>query len=136
MTAPIRRFGLIALVASVALSACGQLGMKVGMQELERALSTHGDAWTLAVLGGPLLWTLTGLAAYAASLGCWILVLVRYPLSFAYPILSLSYGLVYLGAVFWPRLGEAATLERSLGTVAILAGVALVSMSRSRDKSI
>ena len=135
MTAPIRRFGLIALIASVALSACGQLGMKVGMQELERAVSTSGDAWNLAALGGPLVWTLAGLIAYAASLCCWILVLVRYPLSFAYPMLSLSYGLVYLGAVFWPRLGEAATLERSLGTVAILAGVALVSIGNARENS-
>ena len=48
-------------------------------------------------------------------------------MSFAYPTLSLSYILVYVGATHWPLLAETATPSRTLGTLLILVGVGLVS---------
>jgi undecaprenyl phosphate-alpha-L-ara4N flippase subunit ArnF len=131
VTARLHRFAVLALVGSVLLSAWGQLSMKLGMQELDRALTLDCQLSDLAGMRTPATWTAIGLVSYGISLCLWIVVLVRFPLSFAYPLLSLSYGCVYLGAVFWPRLAETPTLSRSLGTLLILAGVALVSMSRT-----
>jgi undecaprenyl phosphate-alpha-L-ara4N flippase subunit ArnF len=136
MSAPsARALGLVLLLSCIVLSAAGQLGMKVGMQELHRlpgtvqvALESEG----LSALLPALAWTLGGLAAYGLSLLAWLAVLVRYPLSYAYPLLGLSYVLVYLGATHWERLMEPATALRSFGTLLILAGVALVSLSGMR----
>lgn len=121
-------FGL--LMGSIVLSAAGQLCMKAGMLELhsvgtvltEPSGAEGGDALNIAIA-----WTVAGLFAYTCSLLSWLAVLVRYPLSFAYPVLSLSYVLVYLGATNWPLLAEEATTMRTVGTFLILLGVGLVS---------
>ena len=130
-----RWLGAAALSASIVLSALGQLGMKAGMQHLKLARADGELAWSLAFsppLRDALLWTLAGLAAYALSLLAWLAVLVRYRLSYAYPLLALSYVLVYVGATSWPELAEPATPQRTLGTLLILAGVALVSLTGER----
>ena len=79
-----------------------------------------------------LFFTAAGLLAYGLSLLAWLAVLVRYRLSYAYPLLALSYVLVYAGATQWPELAEAATPQRTIGTLLILAGVALASLTRGR----
>jgi hypothetical protein len=119
--------GLACLSASIALSAVGQLGMKLGMESLHAA-GAPGSAsvWPAA------LWTAAGLASYAVSLAAWLVVLIRYPLSYAYPLLGLSYVLVYLGATQLPSLLEPATPLRTLGTLLIVAGAALVSTTGDR----
>jgi undecaprenyl phosphate-alpha-L-ara4N flippase subunit ArnF len=131
----VRWLGAAALSASIVLSALGQLGMKAGMQNLKLARAGGELAWSLAfspLLRDALLWTLAGLAAYALSLLAWLAVLVRYRLSYAYPLLALSYVLVYVGATSWSQLAEHATPQRTLGTLLILAGVALVSLTGER----
>jgi undecaprenyl phosphate-alpha-L-ara4N flippase subunit ArnF len=127
-----RILGLALLAASIVLSAVGQLGMKVGMQELRTSFAAAGDS--LPFFGQAFFWTAGGLFAYALSMVAWLAVLVRYPLSFAYPLLSLSYVLVYIGATQWDRLLEAATPLRTSGTLLILVGVAIVSMSDDRGR--
>lgn len=131
----IHRLAPAALAASVLLSAAGQLCMKAGMQELHFVLEAQPAVLYSAAMQDALAWTAGGLLSYACSLVVWLVVLVRYPLSFAYPILGLSYVCVYVGATFWPRLAEPATLPRTFGTLLILLGVALVSFSRSPDGS-
>ena len=126
-----RWLGRALLASSIVLSAVGQLGMKAGMQELH-ALATRGVALTAASwsdLAPAIEWTAAGLTAYGLSLVCWLAVLVRYPLSYAYPLLSLAYVLVYIGATQWPRLLEPASVLRTGGTLLILAGVALVTVT-------
>jgi undecaprenyl phosphate-alpha-L-ara4N flippase subunit ArnF len=135
-----RWLGAALLAASIVLSAAGQLGMKAGMQSLHALQSSgtavdfdpHSDLGlalsSLAPLRPALAWTLGGLAAYGFSLLAWLAVLVRYPLSYAYPLLGISYVLVYLGATHWDRLMEPMTPMRTAGTLLILAGVALVSL--------
>ena len=116
------------------LSSIGQLCMKVGMQGLKQYAgrrSRRPGARSRA-LTEPLLFTAGGLFAYAVSMLAWLAVLVRYPLSYAYPFLSLSYVLVYIGATHWSRLMETATPLRTAGTLLILAGVALVSRTEGR----
>jgi undecaprenyl phosphate-alpha-L-ara4N flippase subunit ArnF len=129
-----RWLGRALLAGSIVLSAVGQLGMKAGMQELH-ALATRGVALTSASwsdLAPTIAWTGGGLTAYGLSLVCWLAVLVRYPLSYAYPLLGLAYVLVYIGATHWPRLLEPASALRTGGTLLILAGVALVTVADTR----
>jgi undecaprenyl phosphate-alpha-L-ara4N flippase subunit ArnF len=127
--------GSACLVASIVLSALGQLGMKAGMHNLKLARAGADVAWSLASsppLRDALLYTVAGLAAYGLSLLAWLAVLVRYRLSYAYPLLALSYVLVYLGATHWPELAEVATPQRTAGTLLILAGVGLASLAGGR----
>jgi undecaprenyl phosphate-alpha-L-ara4N flippase subunit ArnF len=122
------RYIYAALVGmSVLLTAAGQLAMKAGMHNLAAAHAIHTQA---ALLSVPVMaWTLAGLLCYCLSLLVWLAVLARYPLSLMYPLLSLSYILVYLGATHWALLMEPASARRSLGTVLIAVGVAIVSVS-------
>lgn len=131
-----RARGVLLLASSIVLSATGQLCMKAGMQELHGAVTLPDFELTLSSLASlhiPIAWTIGGLAAYAGSLLAWLAVLVRHPLSFAYPLLSLSYVLVYIGATQWPGLLETATPLRTAGTLLILVGVGLVSLTENRD---
>jgi undecaprenyl phosphate-alpha-L-ara4N flippase subunit ArnF len=132
-----RELGAALLLGSIVLSACGQLAMKVGMGELHGLLAGTATAWSSPqLLAAPAVWwTAAGLASYGASMLCWLVVLARYPLSFAYPMLGLSYVLVYWGATHWPRLAEASSPTRSLGTLVIVIGIALVSLSAERQAS-
>jgi undecaprenyl phosphate-alpha-L-ara4N flippase subunit ArnF len=130
-----RWIGAAALSASIMLSALGQLGMKAGMQSLKLARAGGEIAWSAAStppLQDAVFFTAAGLAAYGLSLLAWLAVLVRYRLSYAYPLLALSYVLVYVGATQWPALAEAATPQRTIGTLLILAGVALASLTGER----
>ena len=130
-----RWIGTACLGASIVLSAIGQLGMKAGMQNLKVARAGGEIAWSLASsppLRDALLFTTAGLVAYGLSLLAWLAVLVRYRLSYAYPLLALSYVLVYVGATQWPELAEAATPQRTIGTLLILAGVGLASLAGGR----
>jgi undecaprenyl phosphate-alpha-L-ara4N flippase subunit ArnF len=121
-TATKRTLGIALLCGSIVLSAAGQLGMKAGM------LALHGESGAgAASVAAALEWTLGGLTAYGCSMLLWLGVLARYPLSYAYPLLGLSYALVYVGATHWHVLMEPATPLRTAGTVLIIAGVALVS---------
>ncbi len=125
-----RLLGLALLAASIVLSAAGQLTMKAGMRELHALAAGHAFAPTAAALAyfaPALAWTAGGLAAYGVSLLAWLAVLVRYPLSYAYPLVGISYVLVYAGATHWSRIMEHGTPLRTFGTLLILAGVALVS---------
>jgi len=128
-----RWLGLACLLTSIVLSALGQLGMKAGMQEWQQIVAGQAVAGSVASLGAlrpALVWLVAGLAAYGVSLLAWLAVLVRYRLSYAYPLLGLSYVLVYVGATQWPRLLESATPARTVGTLLILAGVTLVALTR------
>ena len=130
-----RSIGAAASRASIVLSALGQLGMKAGMQNLKLARAGGAIAWpalSTPPLRDALVFTAGGLAAYGLSLLAWLAVLVRYRLSYAYPLLALSYVLVYAGATQWPALAEAATPQRTIGTLLILAGVALASLTGGR----
>lgn len=74
-----------------------------------------------------LLCVAAGLACYVLSMLFWLNVLVYLPLSVAYPLLSLSYVIVYLAATQVPAWGEAASDRRTAGILLIVLGVSLVS---------
>lgn len=112
----------------VILVSAAQLSLKLGAAALPLlhadglvATLQHEGAWAM-------LWLTVGLACYGLSLLLWIRVLMCLPLSVAYPLLSISYALVYLVATSWPAWGETATSTRSVGVGLIILGVMLVSL--------
>ncbi len=124
--------GALALGTSIVLSALGQLCMKAGMQALHLVdhITTTAPAWS--ALEPAVLWTSAGVSAYVLSLVSWLVALTRYPLSYAYPFLGVSYVLVYLGATQWDALAEPATPLKTIGTLFVIAGVALISVTGPR----
>jgi undecaprenyl phosphate-alpha-L-ara4N flippase subunit ArnF len=120
--------GAFALGTSIVLSALGQLGMKAGMQALH--LADHDMTWS--AMKPAVLWTSAGISAYVLSLVSWLVALTQFPLSYAYPFLGLSYVLVYFGATQWDVLAEPATPLKTIGTLSVIAGVALISMTDTR----
>ncbi len=64
-----------------------------------------------------------GACCYFLAVPLWVRVLRDLPLSRAYPLLSLSYPLVYVGAIWW--LGESMSLVRTIGTALVTLGALL-----------
>lgn len=116
------------IMASILLSAMAQLSMKAGMVLL--AMNSQQNGFDI---GPALTWTLAGLGCYAVSLLFWMSAIARLELSFAYPLLSLSYVLVYIAAARWPLLNESVSPERSIGIAVVILGVILVSQSRAPE---
>ncbi len=70
------------------------------------------------------LWVALSLLLLGAAMLLWLLVLRSVPVSQAYPMLSLNFVLVAAAArLIWR---EACTLQQWLGTLLIVAGVALM----------
>lgn len=129
-----RHKSFIYMTASILLSTLAQLSMKAGML----FLATHAiHSWPglSALLENPaVLWVGFGLACYGTSLLFWMSAIARLELSLAYPMLSLSYVLVYLVAVNWPLLHEHASWIRTLGIAVVVLGVILIARSDTDDK--
>jgi undecaprenyl phosphate-alpha-L-ara4N flippase subunit ArnF len=124
--------------SSIVLSAGAQLLMKVGMQELGSVDLAHALANASAATAHLLpvvTWILAGLVFYAISMLFWLAALAKYELSMAYPLLSLSYVLVYIGAASWPRLHETVSALKTIGIILIIAGVYLVTRTESNSRN-
>ncbi|HBZ15539.1 4-amino-4-deoxy-L-arabinose-phosphoundecaprenol flippase subunit ArnF [Pantoea sp. NPDC088449] len=80
----------------------------------------------------PLLLLAIGLGAYALSMVCWMLALRHLPLNRLYPLLSLSYVLVWLAAISLPIMGESFRWSSFAGVVLIVIGLLMVSLPRRK----
>lgn len=120
--------GYLWALMSVLLVSGAQLSMKWAMIQFPPV--TPSLAFIEAVLfsGFGLLALMSGLAAYALSMCCWYLALKRIPLSKAYPLLSLSYVLVWFAAINLPWLNEAFSRGKLLGVGAIFVGLILICL--------
>ncbi|GMQ46061.1 4-amino-4-deoxy-L-arabinose-phosphoundecaprenol flippase subunit ArnF [Vibrio sp. 10N] len=125
--------GLPIALVSVMLISIAQLAMKWGMG----ALSDHWSTLQPALLAIDLLtivsefWpallcVVIGLGCYALSMGCWVMALKHLPLGVAYPLLSLSYVIVYALAVTLPWLNEPFSWVKLSGIACILLGLTLI----------
>lgn len=130
MTARQPLTGLQLAASSVVLTSYAQLAQKWGMTGLpplaswqQLAMQPTAYTWQLAAV-------CSGLLAYAISMVCWLGALQYLPLNRAYPILGLSYGLVYIGSVVLPWYHEGLTLRGVVGCGLVVAGVALINLRR------
>lgn len=126
--------GLVLL--SVVLTSCAQLLFRFSMQDLPllESLSSGGFAGAFSVMtGSGLLMLALGITLYAISMLSWIFALSRFDVSLAYPMLSISYILVYVGAIALPGLNETASTIKMIGIAIIVLGVALISLGEKRS---
>jgi undecaprenyl phosphate-alpha-L-ara4N flippase subunit ArnF len=111
---------------SVLLVSCAQLIMKWAMVELPPVARPEA-LLSAFVIGSPgALALMVGLLAYVISMGCWFLALRRIALSKAYPLLSLSYVLVWAAAIWLPWLHESFSVGKLVGVAVIFIGLLLV----------
>ncbi|RUS02782.1 4-amino-4-deoxy-L-arabinose-phosphoundecaprenol flippase subunit ArnF [Pectobacterium polaris] len=119
--------GYVWALSSIVLASTAQVLMKSGMLALPSISIAHWPSLSTLLAGWPAVAVLFGMLCYGLSMVCWFMVLRYLPLSRAYPLISLSYAVVYLAAVFLPWLNEPMSLRKNLGVLIILLGVWLVS---------
>ncbi|MCU1794239.1 4-amino-4-deoxy-L-arabinose-phosphoundecaprenol flippase subunit ArnF [Pectobacterium polaris] len=119
--------GYVWALGSIVLASTAQVLMKSGMLALPSISIAHWPSLSSLLAGWPAVAVLIGMLCYGLSMVCWFMVLRYLPLSRAYPLISLSYAVVYLAAVFMPWLNEPMSLRKNLGVLIILLGVWLVS---------
>lgn len=118
--------GLLFALGSVVLVSAAQLLLKWAMMQLPDISRLPQFLSSLSHLPLPTAALLLGLLAYALSMLCWLLALKRLPLSRAYPLLSLSYLLVWLAALWLPGLNEAFHWGKLAGASLIVGGLLLI----------
>ncbi|GKW28520.1 4-amino-4-deoxy-L-arabinose-phosphoundecaprenol flippase subunit ArnF [Pectobacterium brasiliense] len=121
------KMGYVWTLGSIVLASTAQVLMKSGMLALPSISFAHWPSLSTLLAGWPAVTVLIGMLCYGLSMVCWFMVLRYLPLSRAYPLISLSYAVVYLAAVFLPWLNEPMSLRKNLGVLIILLGVWLVS---------
>jgi undecaprenyl phosphate-alpha-L-ara4N flippase subunit ArnF len=127
--------GVFLLAVSIVASSLAQLLLKAGMLSLQSQDLDFDSFYTsmMQVMGtAAVWWVLGGLVFYAVSMFAWLGVLARFALSFAYPFLSLSFVLVYIGAIVWPMLAEPLSLVRLAGILLVVGGTIVVAASGRR----
>ncbi|MEQ9879968.1 4-amino-4-deoxy-L-arabinose-phosphoundecaprenol flippase subunit ArnF [Pectobacterium aroidearum] len=119
--------GYVWALGSIVLASAAQVLMKSGMLALPSISLTHWPPLSTLMGGWPVVAVICGIVCYGLSMVCWFMVLRYLSLSRAYPLISLSYAVVYLAAVFLPWLNEPMSLRKNLGVLIIMLGVWLVS---------
>jgi drug/metabolite transporter (DMT)-like permease len=122
---------LIVVIASVVVTALGQVALKIGTSAAGTGSggTAAGATSVLALIGSslsqPAVWL--GLLLYGTGALLWLYVLARWDLSKAYPFVSLGFVLTFtIGVVF---LGERFSLERLGGCLLICGGLLLIMRS-------
>ena len=114
---------LVMIMATVILNTAGQFMMKAGINRVGKiGLGNIVEAFQKVVTSW---YVIGGFTSYALSAVLWILILSRAELSWAFPMVSLSYVITALLAPY--LLNETFSAQRFIGILVICAGVFLVS---------
>jgi multidrug transporter EmrE-like cation transporter len=119
---------LLLIIISVGLAVCGQVSLKIGMNKVGEIYSAHlvqPFQTLIRVFSNPNV--VLGLGLYVCASLIWLVVLSRVDLSFAYPMMGLSYVFVLLISNFF--LKENVVPLRWFGAFVICTGVVLISRS-------
>ncbi len=105
-----------------ALLSLGQVFLKIGLSRM------HSFGWTTRFWSSVLLnwpFALSGLL-FGASSVLWMYIVKRYPLSVAYPMISLSYvfGLIAAACIFHEHVG----LCKWIGVALIIGGCCMIGI--------
>lgn len=115
-------FFLILLLA-ISLGAAGQIMLKAGLSQLPESSSA------VQVLASIFtnIYVFLGFACYGLSSLVYLIALKRLPLSYAYPMVALSYVMVV--ALSWKVFGETIPPMRIAAVAIILTGVVVLALS-------
>jgi multidrug transporter EmrE-like cation transporter len=108
------------LIVSVLLGAAGQVLMKWGVNTPKPAIT--GGVWSMVNASWPIA---AGLACYGLSSVFWLLALKKFPLSTAYPMVSMGYIVVMLLGYY--LFQESLTMQKWFGAAFISFGVLLIA---------
>lgn len=117
---------LLMLLVSIVLGASGQLMFKAAA----RGLPAFADLglWRLLVTMFTTPMILAGFACFFASSILWIIALRSVPLSVAYPMVALSYIIIFIGSHF--LFAEPLGWRLWTGALLIVCGIVLIAGSR------
>jgi drug/metabolite transporter (DMT)-like permease len=113
---------IVMILASVVLGIVGQVSLKKGMM---LSGSTGLTLSLIKVIFTPYIFL--GLVLYGVAMLLWLSILSRVELSYAYPLLSLSYAFIILAS--WLIFKEHISLLRLMGVLFICLGVIMVGKS-------
>lgn len=119
-------FQLGLILGAVVLGVAGELLLKSGIDSVEgMAMSSIGTAVRTAwhVISEPRI--VVGFTCYGVAAVLWLVVLSQWDLSYAYPMLALTYMLVPLAAHYF--LDESIPRGRWAGIFIVLIGVIVVA---------
>jgi drug/metabolite transporter (DMT)-like permease len=115
---------LLLIVLTVMINTTGQFVIKTGVNKIGK-ISITGNLFG-TILRALTSWVIIGgFGLYFLSAILWIIILSRAELSWAFPILSLSYVITVLASPI--LLNESFSVQRLMGTLVICIGVYLVS---------
>ncbi|MCT2388292.1 4-amino-4-deoxy-L-arabinose-phosphoundecaprenol flippase subunit ArnF [Erwinia pyrifoliae] len=118
--------GLLFASGNVVLVSIAQLLPKWAMVQLPDISQLPQFFSALRSMSLPTAALLPGLLVYGLSMLCWLLALKRMPPGRAYPLLSVSYLLVWLAALWLPGIDEAFLWGKLAGASLIVGGLLLM----------
>ncbi len=108
------------ILIAVGLGAFGQLSLKMGMQAVGKVTVEQIITEKFVQIATEK-FVIAGVLLYVLSLGIWLAVLSRADLSYAYPLVGLTYVIVAILSVFF--LHENLTAYRIFGIALVVSGV-------------
>lgn len=127
--------GFLLAMGSILLVSVAQLVLRAVMVRLPSVAVLLSPQWqqhgTLLLL--LLLLLCAGLCAYGVSMLCWMLALRYLPLNRLYPLLSLSYVVVWLAAITLPSLGESFRWSSLAGVTLIVCGLLCITLPQRKQ---
>lgn len=117
---------LAILLTSIVLGAAGQLMLRQAARILTAPSQLGLGRWLLSVFTSPTI--LTAFVFFAVSALLWIAALRETPLTVAYPMVALSYIIIFVGSYF--LFAEPITLTKLLGAVLVVAGIIVIHLGR------
>ena len=118
---------LLMIIMTVCLNTAGQFMMKAGINKIGKIEISRFFEYLPRIISSG--FVIGGFLAYAVSAALWIVILSRAELSWAFPMVSLSYVLT---AILSPvLLGESFSVQRFVGIIVICLGVYIVSRTFS-----
>lgn len=118
---------LALIFLDVCLNVAGQLSLKFGMSKIGNfsiSVPTLASVFLRAAMNP---FVILGLGCYGLAFLVWLIVLAKAEVSFAYPMISLSY--VFTAILAWQLLGEHVTVTRMAGILVTCLGVVIIARS-------
>lgn len=116
---------LFLIAFNALITACAQIVLKLGINRIGGFQTSEGIQFFLKAATSP--YVIGGTILYVISLGLWLVVLSKANVSYAYPIMGLSYvfGIILAMLV----LDEKVVVWQWLGSACIILGVYFVTKS-------
>jgi drug/metabolite transporter (DMT)-like permease len=111
------------LIVSIVLGGSGQLMFKAAARELPAFAELGLSRLIITMFTTP--WILGGFVCFFVSAVLWIMALRSVALSIAYPMVALSYIIIFLGSYF--LFQEPLSWRHWVGALLIVGGIALVT---------